>query len=272
MSRTARLWKGAGLLTLGGVLLSGVVARGDDGPPLAVQLTDLGRQALAQGAGAMAQTFYQKALQLDPTNAAAIRGLKEIKAAKDPLKKVAFQEPAPAQPAAAAAAPASAVQPPAPGLPATPPPAPAAGEAESGPGIPIVPAPARCRPGRGSPAREPGDPRGERGRRQHRPPAAHQRRRAAAPGRPQPGRGGAARGGTEQPPPGPERRPLRDQRSGERPQGARSADPGPDPEYRPRRGADRRGAGRTAAARRGGRAEGPRPSTSSWPTSRPSRP
>ena len=52
MSRTARLWKGAGLLTLGGVLLSGVVARGDDGPPLATQLNDLGRQALAQGASA----------------------------------------------------------------------------------------------------------------------------------------------------------------------------------------------------------------------------
>src|SRR3954452_924843 len=115
MSRTARLWKGAGLMTLGGVLLSGVVARGDDGPPLAVQLTDLGRQAWAQGSGAMAQTFYQKALQLDPATAAAIRGLKEIKSAKDPLKKVVFQDPAPAQPAAGA--PGSAVQPPALGLP-----------------------------------------------------------------------------------------------------------------------------------------------------------
>ena len=82
MSRTAQLWKGAGLLTLGGALLSGVVARGDDGPPLAVQLIDLGRQAQAQGAGVMAQTFYQKALQLDPNNAAAIRGLKDLKASK----------------------------------------------------------------------------------------------------------------------------------------------------------------------------------------------
>src|SRR4051795_10878090 len=123
MSRTARLWKGAGLLTLGGALLSGVVARGDDGPPLAVQLIDLGRQAQAQGAGAMAQTFYQKALQLDPNNAAAIRGLKDLKASKDSLKKVAFQEPPAAQPAVPAA---PAPQPPAPGVPATPPPAPAA--------------------------------------------------------------------------------------------------------------------------------------------------
>ena len=83
MSRTARLWKGAGLLTLGGVLLSGVVALGDDGPPLASQLNDLGRQALAQGATAMAQTFFQKALALDPGNADATRGLKDTKAEQD---------------------------------------------------------------------------------------------------------------------------------------------------------------------------------------------
>ena len=84
MSRIARLWKGAGLLTLGGVLLSGVVARGDDGPPLATQLNDLGRQALAQGASSVAQTFFQKALQLDPGNAEATRGLKDSKAATGP--------------------------------------------------------------------------------------------------------------------------------------------------------------------------------------------
>src|SRR3954465_13259008 len=131
MSRTARLWKGAGLLTLGGALLSGVVARGDDGPPLAVQLIDLGRQAQALGAGAMAQTFFQKALQLDPNNAAAVRGLKDSKAALDKVMKVAFQPPA--------------APPPEPGLPATPPPAPAAGNASApgvpAPGIPIVPGP-----------------------------------------------------------------------------------------------------------------------------------
>src|SRR5271166_5479366 len=96
MSRTARLWKGAGLLTLGGVLLSGVVARGDDSPPLASQLNDLGRQALAQGASTMAQTFYQKALQLDPQNAEAAKGLKASKAARDNLLRVALQDPAPA--------------------------------------------------------------------------------------------------------------------------------------------------------------------------------
>ena len=51
MSRTARLWRGAGFLMLGGsLLLPGVSALADDDPPLSKQLTDLGRQALAQGA------------------------------------------------------------------------------------------------------------------------------------------------------------------------------------------------------------------------------
>src|SRR5271166_2214029 len=101
MSRTTRLWKGAGLLTLGGVLLSGVVALGDDGPPLASQLNDLGRQALAQGATAMAHTFFQKALALDPGNADASRGLTDTKVAQNRVVRVAFQDPAPAQPPAA---------------------------------------------------------------------------------------------------------------------------------------------------------------------------
>jgi tetratricopeptide (TPR) repeat protein len=105
MTRTARLWKGAGLLTLGGMLLSGVVARGEDGPPLATQLNDLGRQALAQGASAMAQTFFQKALQLDPGNPVATRGLRDSKAAQEQVKRVAFQDPAPGQPPAPATPP-----------------------------------------------------------------------------------------------------------------------------------------------------------------------
>ena len=84
MSQAARMWKGAGLATLGGVLLSGVLARGDDGPPLASQLSELGRQALAQGANSMARSFFQKALQLDPGNAQAQRGLKQAEAATRP--------------------------------------------------------------------------------------------------------------------------------------------------------------------------------------------
>jgi hypothetical protein len=132
MSRTARLWKGAGLLTLGGVLLSGVVALGDDGPPLASQLNDLGRQALAQGATAMAQTFFQEVLALDPGNADATRGLKDAKAEQDRVVHVAFQQPAPAQPPAGPTTP-----PPAPGVTS-----PAAGSGQPIPGIPVAPAPA----------------------------------------------------------------------------------------------------------------------------------
>src|SRR5208283_1893935 len=138
MSRTARLWKGAGLLALGGVLLSGVVALGDDGPPLATQLNGLGRQALTQGATAMAHTFFQKALTLDPGNADATRGLKDTKAAQESVVRVAFPHPAPAQPPAAPTTPppASAVTAPAASVPAP------AGNCQPTPGIPVVPAPA----------------------------------------------------------------------------------------------------------------------------------
>ena len=80
------------------------VALGEDSPPLATQLNDLGRQALAQGASAMAQTFFQKALQLDPGNAEATRGLKASKAARDNLLRVALQDPV-QPPAARPAAP-----------------------------------------------------------------------------------------------------------------------------------------------------------------------
>ena len=49
-------------------------AIGADEPPIANQLSDLGRQALAQGANRTAETFFKKALELDPANGAAIRG------------------------------------------------------------------------------------------------------------------------------------------------------------------------------------------------------
>ena len=76
MSRTARPWRGAGLLLLGGALLSGARAFGADEPPMSNQLADLGRQALAQGANRTAETFFKKALELDPANAAAADGLR----------------------------------------------------------------------------------------------------------------------------------------------------------------------------------------------------
>ena len=73
MSRTARLWKGAGSLTLGGLLLSGSAARAEDpaAPPLADQLVTLGQQAKAQGRGDDARRFFVEALKLEPDNATA---------------------------------------------------------------------------------------------------------------------------------------------------------------------------------------------------------
>ena len=96
MSRTARLWRGAGFLMLGGVLLSGVSAFGADEPPLSNQLTDLGRQALAKGARPTAETFFQKALELDPTNTAAARGPRKSQAIRaSRVVQVALQDPEP---------------------------------------------------------------------------------------------------------------------------------------------------------------------------------
>ena len=90
MSRTARLWKGAGSLALGGLLLSGVVARGAEPPPLSRQLTDLGRQAMSQGETAHARTFFQKAVQLDPNNVERVAALGRLGG----VRRVALQVPA----------------------------------------------------------------------------------------------------------------------------------------------------------------------------------
>ena len=75
MYQATRVWKCAGFLMLGGTLLSGVSAFGADEPPLSDQLTELGRQALSQGASASAQTFFEKALKLDASNAGAARSI-----------------------------------------------------------------------------------------------------------------------------------------------------------------------------------------------------
>ena len=94
MSRTARLWRGAGFLMLGGLLLPGVPALADDDPPLSQQLTELGRQALDQGAAPTAQTFFQKALKLDPNNKLAAQGLEETKQRQKSVVRVAaMQDP-----------------------------------------------------------------------------------------------------------------------------------------------------------------------------------
>ena len=70
MSRTARLWRGAPL-AMGGLILSGALAKADDSSslPVADQLFKLGMQAKSQGHRSDAQRFFAEALKLDPTNA-----------------------------------------------------------------------------------------------------------------------------------------------------------------------------------------------------------
>ena len=104
MSRTARLWKGAGplTLTLGGLLLTGTLALGAD--PVPDQLVGLARQAAARGRTADARNFYREALKLDPRNAEARRAL-----AVGVVRRVVRQDPA--MPAEDPAAPADGAQP-----------------------------------------------------------------------------------------------------------------------------------------------------------------
>jgi tetratricopeptide (TPR) repeat protein len=82
---------------LGGVLLSGVATQAADAPPLSDQLTELGRQALDQGAPSLAQTFYERAIRLDPANEAASRGLDEAKTLVERLARQDTPQPADAQ-------------------------------------------------------------------------------------------------------------------------------------------------------------------------------
>ena len=97
MLRTTRLWRGIGPLALGGLILTGATTRGDESSPLARQLTDLGRQALAQGQSKQARTFFLKALELNPNDAEAKLGLKDRG-----VIRVALQDPAPPAPPAPA--------------------------------------------------------------------------------------------------------------------------------------------------------------------------
>ena len=67
MSRTARLWRGAGLAMLLGTLLSGALARGGSMPEdLTRQLIDLADQAERQGQRDEAVRFLQKAVEVSP--------------------------------------------------------------------------------------------------------------------------------------------------------------------------------------------------------------
>ena len=115
MSRTARLWKGVGPLTLGGLLLSGgSPARADDARRCREQLIDLGRQAAAQGKADDARTFFQNALKLDPNNAEARTALARL--GDGPPRRV--PGPGPAGPAPARRRPTPPRRGPGPGRPA----------------------------------------------------------------------------------------------------------------------------------------------------------
>src|SRR5262249_11266813 len=98
VSRFPRSWRSSTAGVLFGLVLAWPAARAESpAPPLSLQLVDLGRQALAQGAAPAAQTLFQKALQLDPTTRAAVRGLEESQRAAGAIVRVAAQEPADAQ-------------------------------------------------------------------------------------------------------------------------------------------------------------------------------
>ena len=96
MCRTARPWRGAGLL-LFGALMCGAPAYGDDEPSMSSQLADLGRQALAQARNRAAESFFKQSLELDPKNQDASTGLADLKRA-DKVVLVAMQDPAEAKP------------------------------------------------------------------------------------------------------------------------------------------------------------------------------
>jgi hypothetical protein len=132
MSRTARLWKSVGPLTVGGLILFAVGSRAAEPPALSKQLNELGRQALEQGRTDEAKTFFRKALQLEPGNAEAKAALARV---SKKIRRVALQDtpdegadnannagqPAPAAPAAPADdAPAPAAEAPAPAAPVVP--------------------------------------------------------------------------------------------------------------------------------------------------------
>src|SRR5688572_19807842 len=89
MSRTARSWLGVGPMALTGLalLLCGASVRADEPPPLAEQLSGLGRQALDLGREAEAAAFFHRALRLDPDQAEARKAL------DGPLRQVAYQDP-----------------------------------------------------------------------------------------------------------------------------------------------------------------------------------
>src|SRR4051794_6098816 len=78
MNRLQFRWPGELWWSLCGLLVAGAMARGESPSPLADQLLDLGRQAMAQGAHAQAKTFYQKVLTLEPGHVGARQALDRL--------------------------------------------------------------------------------------------------------------------------------------------------------------------------------------------------
>lgn len=99
MPQSLRLWKGIALSGLAGLLIAGTSAFAAEAPPLTEQLTTLGQQAMDQGESALAQSFYKKALELDPKNAKAKQGLEKLGV----NNRVGFQDPGDKDEAPAAA-------------------------------------------------------------------------------------------------------------------------------------------------------------------------
>ena len=73
MSRTARPWRGAGLLLLGGALLSGVIGLWRRRAADFQSTRGPGPAGPRPGGRRTAETFFKKALELDPANACGSR-------------------------------------------------------------------------------------------------------------------------------------------------------------------------------------------------------
>ncbi len=95
MTLSARPWRVAVVPAFTSLVLGGTLALADAPPPLSQQLTDLGRQALAQGQKADAAGFFRKALELDPGNQAARAGLNDQALVRVALQDTAEIPPAP---------------------------------------------------------------------------------------------------------------------------------------------------------------------------------
>ena len=92
MSLTARLWKGAGLLTLGGVLLSGVVARRRRWATAGLAIQRPGQASTRPRGHFHGPDLLPESPSARPRQAEAAQGLKESKAQQTESCRVALQD------------------------------------------------------------------------------------------------------------------------------------------------------------------------------------